>query len=901
MRIACVCLTLAAAAWAGDRISQEVAPGDVWQVDCSWRIVSLPRTAWIHPELRAFDAAGRQVFFRWDAGNYVHRTFDPSDPCIERWRFYVQVKTADGGNAKVDRRFSMGLATLAIPAESARFEVGIVAVGDPSRHADAAIRATRLDAPPPKPYYRAPPFARPARILSDADLDARLAAAPRRRAELRRTGSRTTLYVDGRPILPRIWKGGKAGEWEAVEQFGACGFNVFKVQLELRDAWRTDGGVDVRQLREDLRRCLKVNPDALLVLQLTIRPRRNWGVDNPDEVFMNEAGGYAVFQGVRVVGYVSKPIDEGARYAAFSYMSRKFADEAADAMRRIFAEMEEWPESGNVIGVYACGGTDNQWLDLFDNSAPVKRQAADYSPAGRRRYREHLRRKYGTVERLRAAWGRKDIASFDAVDVPHEVNLWTDGRQFFRMHGASPESDWRESWAAATVEMRLQFAHAIKEATGRRVLVGSYSPNGGLEGFPLIAETDAKVLLLSQDYDFFAVVPSYAREFADPVRAAAYTGSMARRAKLYVSELDLRNAEVGTWGVWGTDFWRGSHNAATFRRKAIHYATDAFVHGGTFHACDMGGAYYCTPAAMETWKAVNRIAERVRAVPESPNRAATVGGERFWDHQSMAKGRVLPYHVRAMTAWMFAFSGIPHDSFLLDDILADDAASLPRLVVFNDLTTVTPEQFRELRRRYARDGRVLVYSWRIGCFAPGGDAIERELGLDAAGCRVDGRQIVADGTSDDPLMRGVKGLFAPCKHYLGDAWCEKPVPLAEKGWKPLAYVKGTRTPGAAVRRGADCTEVYVSVPNSLPQAFCRNLAREAGFAPTIDTDDISGFGSGLFYILAQTDGVKRFRLPDAFRPGETLEGPLWRQAADGTFEVPMKRAQIFVVEAIPSP
>ena len=96
-------------------------------------------------------------------------------------------------------------------------------------------------------------------------------------------------------------------------------------------------------------------------------------------------------------------------------------------------------------------------------------------------------------------------------------------------------------------------------------------------------------------------------------RAGAYTGSFVRRGKLYVSELDLRNAEVGTWGVWGTDFWRENHNAATFRRKAIFYATDSFVHGGAYHACDMGGGYYNTPVAMETWKTVNRVADHVRA------------------------------------------------------------------------------------------------------------------------------------------------------------------------------------------------------------------------------------------------------------------------------------------------
>lgn len=875
---------------------QRASPGDVYQVDCSWRIVDLPRTSWIHPQLEAFDAAGKRVFFRWDAGNYVHRTFDPVDPYLEKWRFYVQVKTLDGGNAKVDRRFSMGLATLVLPAESARFEVRIIEAGDPSRHSDASIKITRLDAPPPKPRYRMPPFDSPSRMIDDKALDAKLAASGRKRAELRSTGSRTTMYVDGKPMVPRIWKGGKKGEWEAVEQFGKCGFNIFKIQVELREVWKKDGSVDTRKIREDMRRCLKVNPDAMLLFQLSVRPRRNWGIDNPGEVFMNGKGEYAVFQNVRVVGYTPKPIDEGGRYAAFSYMSEKFTEDMGAVIKCVFEDVESWPESKNLVATYVCGGTDNQWLDLFDNSSSAKRQAADYSPASVRSFRTFLREKYGTADAMRKAWGRDDVESFDSVQVPSEDSFWTKERTFFRLHGASPESDWRHCWARSTNRMRLHFARIIKETTGGRVLVGSYCPHGGLEGFPLISKSDTKTLLESPHYDFFAVVPAYARDFSDPIRVACFTGSCVRRGKLYISELDLRNAEVGTWGLWGTDFWRENHNAVTFRRKAIQYAADAFVHGGSYHACDMSGGYYNTPAAMETWTAVNRIADHVRPLPVSPNHVAIVGGERYWDHQSMRQNRVLPYYVREITACIYGNSGLPYENYLLDDILEDKDAELPKVIVFNDLTTATPEQFAELRRRYARDGRVLVYSWRLGLFAPGGEEIEREMGLGPCPSGFAGRLVHADGSSDDPLMKGVKGLFLPCKYYLGDPHATKLTPLAEKGWKTLARFDRSDVPAVAVRRSRACTEVYISIPNGISVPFLRNLARSVGFDPIIESDDLSGFGSGIFYILAQTDGVKRFRLPAGYRPGEVLEGPAYKVLQDGICEVELKRSRIFVLE-----
>ena len=881
-----------------EKATQKVTPGDIYQVDCSWRIADLPRTSWIHPQLEAFDAGGKRVFFRWDAGRYMHRAFDPSDPYIEKWRFYVQVKTPSGGNSKVDQRFSMGLATLVVPAESDRFEVAIVEAGDPSRHTDGSVKIVKLSAPPAKPSYKVPPFDNPSKILGDAELDARLAVAPRLSAALKSTGSRTTMLVDGKPVVPRIWKGGKAGEWQAVEQFGKCGFNLFKIQLELRNVWREDGSIDTREIREDMRKCLKVNPDAMLLFQVSVRPRKNWGIDNPGEVFRNGKGGYAVFKNVRVVDYTSQPIDKGDRYAAFSYMSEKFTEDAGAAIRRIFEEIESWPESKNLVAAYVCGGADNQWLDLFDNSSSAKRQAADYSPASVNRFRKFLRAKYGTPEKMRDAWGAKDAIPFENVEVPPEDAFWTDDRTFFRQHGSTPESDWRRCWARSTNEMRLWFARMIKETTGGRVLVGSYCPHGGLEGFPLISKTDTKTLLASPDYDFFAVVPAYARDFANPIRIAAYTGSCARRGKLYISELDLRNAEVNTWGVWGTEFWRENHNARTFRRKAIQYAVDAFVHGGAYHACDMSGGYYNTPAAMETWTAVNRIADHVRAVPVSPHHVAIVGGEEYWDYQSMRQNRVLPYYVREMTYLTYTSSGLPHESYLLDEVLQDPGAEMPKMIVFNDLTTATPEQFRELRRRYANGGRVLVYSWRLGLFAPGGDEIEREMGLVPCPSGFVGKQVHADGQHSDPLMDGVKGLFLPLKHFYGDPYATKLSPSPEKGWKTLACFDGSDVPAVAVRRHPDFTEVYSSVPNGFSVPFLRNLARSAGFRPIVETDDLSGFGSGLFYIVAQTDGTKKFLLPDGAKLGKVLEGPEYRIAGDGSCEVELKRSQIFVLQVV---
>ena len=99
----------------------------------------------------------------------------------------------------------------------------------------------------------------------------------------------------------------------------------------------------------------------------------------------------------------------------------------------------------------------------------------------------------------------------------------------------------------------------------------------------------------------------------------------------------------------------------------------------------------------------------------------------------------------------------------------------------------------------------------------------------------------------------------------------------------------------SVRRGAGCTEVYIALPGAVTAQFCRNLAREAGFEPLVESDELSGCGSGIFYMVAQTSGEKRFRLPKRRKPDEVLAGPKFKVAGSGVYSVKMKIGEIFVL------
>jgi len=85
------------------------------------------------------------------------------------------------------------------------------------------------------------------------------------------------------------------------------------------------------------------------------------------------------------------------------------------------------------------------------------------------------------------------------------------------------------------------------------------------------------------------------------------------------------------------------------------------------------------------------------------------------------------------------------------------------------------------------------------------------------------------------------------------------------------------------------------LPGAVTAQFCRNLAREAGFEPLVESDELSGCGSGIFYLVAQSSGKKLFRLPNGNAPDKVLCGSPMSPVGDGRFAVDMKIGEIFVL------
>ena len=62
--------------------------------------------------------------------------------------------------------------------------------------------------------------------------------------------------------------------------------------------------------------------------------------------------------------------------------------------------------------------------------------------------------------------------------------------------------------------------------------------------------------------------------------------------------------------------------------------------------------------------------------------------------------------------------------------------------------------------------------------------------------------------------------------------------------------------------------------------------------PLVDKKDYCGFGGGLFYILAQSDGVRNITLPAGCRIIECGTGQKY-SGKDGRYQVTLKNGELF--------
>ena len=128
----------------GAKAQFDVKPGCAYRLDYEWREVDVPRRAYLMPHLRVVDTNGAVVLDR-NVGMIQHRAFAPDDPSVQRWQVMAIVNDADRPASTAGFE---GLATVKLPAGSARMTLSVSRFGEAAKVADERLRATPVSGVP---------------------------------------------------------------------------------------------------------------------------------------------------------------------------------------------------------------------------------------------------------------------------------------------------------------------------------------------------------------------------------------------------------------------------------------------------------------------------------------------------------------------------------------------------------------------------------------------------------------------------------------------------------------------------------------------------------------------------------------------------------------------------------
>lgn len=742
------------------------------------------------------------------------------------------------------------------------------------------------------------------RQVSPGEADSILARRTRPVAKLVRSGDRVEIMIDGKSVPPLFMHNclyDIKNRPAYTAEFSRMGAKFITVPLALGRglyahhpaALSPEGKLYLSGWQQRLREHIVQHPDGYLMLAIIIFPPDKWIRENDDQL-MKDANGVNF-----IYGYPYYPIGKGAakelpkgnfnRYP--SQFSEKYTQYICGELTRVLTEFEKLPEAKAVAGIYLLGGDDDQFRMPSINTTP------DCSPAALAGFRKFLREKYRTNENLQAAWG-DDKVTFDTVTIPLPGrDIWPPERQYYAVGGRSSRlSDYVTSYSLAERRFKTAVRNAANKAVPR-LFVGNYDCAYGMSGS--WGHTGYHQHLAYEDEgDFSLYIPSYGRdrECGDlSLGIYQFTGSMQLHGKLPLMELDVRNLEIGglTWMPYKSRNFQQEHNAETFRTGLRRLAVQSVILGGGFHYFNLYQQWARTPKALESLKDMFRIAAYARPAPLDRNRIAV-----FLDEHSDMFANTHPgwipgfFNFKNIPSMAVQRTGVPFNYFLVSDVLHKDFEA-PGVLFFADAATLKPETIAEIRRRYGKDKRVIVWHGAPGFLAESDiGKISRAVGFnlqDMPGNN-DSKPASFDSNYDlvspdephksplftvdssDPLLKGVRGFFMQesivVPHIYSPHWA-----VVDPEAVPLAVFAGTDKVGMAVKRYSDHTEIFIGQPGSVTPVLLRNFAREAGIAPALETGDLFMAGSSLIAVGASTgDGIRKVRKPANCRKVTALAG-----------------------------
>lgn len=699
-------------------------------------------------------------------------------------------------------------------------------------------------------------------------------------AEVKDYNGRPTIHMNDKPCAPILYAltdvpGGR-WSWEEIPRhniklFCEQGVKLFQLDVFLEHVWKEDGSFDLDIPKNQIRGILEVCPDAGVFFRFHLNAPRWWIKKHPEEnvVYDNEEA----VPDPDVC--LTRILEADPRTPVRSSMaSERWKKAATEKLAQFCREFSKTPEGNALIGMQVAYGVYGEW-----HQWGVLRFEADFSEPMQKYFRVWVKKKYETIEKLRAAWA-DDKITFEKISVPD-----TDARNdlsagIFR-HPVKDRRvvDYYSCQHELVADNIIHFARTVEKSWPRPIIKGTFYGYyfSVFNRQAAAGHLALRKILDSPHIDYLSgpqvYYPEDGNKPGEPYRSRGLIHSVLLNGKLWLDEYDQQPRR--TWPFIATIDIRDKYEKTVAENVSMITRSMLFtlLKGQGLWFYDFGPAgmhinprnrvnrqlgthgYWDNPEYMKNIGKVIRIENKLLHEPfRSAADVLAVYDTESIMYMPSTKSKSCPVTEHAINWSTLAlyYSGAAFDAIHIDDLDKVDLSQYKAVVFLN--TFVMDEKKRRLiKDQVASNNRHLVWTYAPG-YIKGNDI---DLNLVS---RLTGISLKTENYSETPEII-VDPKFAQAEPQKAKGPYHPIFVINDPFAKTLGKYKELDKPALGYREFDHWTSWYSGVPITDHRVF-RAIFKKAGVNIFTHEKDVIYAGGGLLMVHTTKPGPREIKYKD---------------------------------------
>lgn len=573
-------------------------------------------------------------------------------------------------------------------------------------------------------------------------------------AKIENINGSPALVVDGKPFPPMAMTA-RFDQPDYIQKLGESDLRVFFLMTNTnwlrpgRDYINQDGvrcheegGMEAFVRNAEI--LLSRIPDAYMIVRIGLHPPVSWMEENLEELITYQDGSHEP-------AVLESEVHKDEVPGMYSFASEKWREDAKKALRDFCDEADTLPFADRIIGYFLAAGGTSEWYPVNAICDREKKKYGDFSPSFIKFYSGFLKKRYGSVEKLKKAW-KKEEASFEKPDIPNVEDQYylfmeegiMDAMKYYEsaerilgksidMDGGKPANlgvflnmedyryvaDFYDAFHEATADAINYFAKFLKDRYEGKVVGAFYGSYGCTDYYNSSTTTSTLSILDSGYVDFLAAPGVYNnREPGGCVAQREMQDSFRLRGQMFVAEEDSRTHLEDAFYRDAMGLYDIKDSIITLKRDFARILCED-IYAWWFDQHEKGGRY----KHEEIYKLFRRQ-EEIAAYAYTLDRRKKNEIAFIYDQESChtvscyTNTLMLDYYRTSELARI----GAPVDYYFHNDCGREDMPDYKLYVCIN-VFTLTDEERKELIKKARKNHAVVLWLYAPGFINPDKDQV----------------------------------------------------------------------------------------------------------------------------------------------------------------------------------